>query len=34
MIVGQRAATVAADRAEASVKDTPIATNGSANGTC
>jgi Clp protease len=34
LIVGQTAATVAADRAEAAVKDTPLATTGSANGTC
>lgn len=33
LIVGQTA-TVTADRAEAAVKDTPLATTGSANGTC
>jgi hypothetical protein len=32
LIVGQTAATVAADRAEASVKDTPVATTRAANG--
>jgi hypothetical protein len=33
LIVGQTAATVAADRAEAAVKDTPGASTRSANGT-
>ena len=33
LIVGQTAATVAADRAEAAVKDTPGATTNPANGT-
>jgi len=33
LIVGQTDATVAADRAEAAVKNTPVGPDGSANGT-